>query len=134
MHYDNLVTLAESRRELGPVPSYWTVRRFLKAHGLVRRRRRGTRNTVGAERAAARLEEREVRSCEAEYVVVAFSLDILDESNHQFLTHCFDLPVVAIMPSTGRSFHYLSTNWGRARRRQQFSASERGIDAVQVIS
>ena len=68
LHFDNLVTLAESRRELGPVPSYWTVRRFLKAHGLVRRRRRGARNTVGAERAEARLEEREVRSYEAEYV------------------------------------------------------------------
>ena len=68
LHYDNLATLAESRRELGPVPSYWTVRRFLKTHGLVRRPRRGARNTVGAERAEARLEEREVRSYEAEYV------------------------------------------------------------------
>ena len=26
LHYDNLVTLAESGRELGPVPSYWTAR------------------------------------------------------------------------------------------------------------
>ena len=68
LHYDNLVTLAESNRKLGPVPSYWTVRRFMKAHGLARRPRRGARNTVGAERAAARLEEREVRSYEVEYV------------------------------------------------------------------
>ena len=27
LHYNNLVTLAESSRELEPVPSYWTVRR-----------------------------------------------------------------------------------------------------------
>ena len=45
-------------------------------------------------------------------------LDMLDESSHQFLTHCFDLPVVAIMPSTGRSFSCPpslppSTKWGR---------------------
>ena len=33
-YHDNLVTLAESRRELESVPSCWTVRRFLKAHGL----------------------------------------------------------------------------------------------------
>ncbi len=68
LHYDNLVTLAESRRELEPVPSYWTVRRFMKAHGLARRRRRGARTSAGAARAAARLEAREVRSYEAEYV------------------------------------------------------------------
>ena len=68
LHYDNLVTLAESRRELKSMPSYWTVRRFLKAHGLVRRRRRGARNSAGAERAEARLAAREVRSFEAEYV------------------------------------------------------------------
>lgn len=51
-------------------------------------------------------------------VILAFgllSLDILDESGHQFLTHCFDVPVVAIMPSTGRSFHLLSPKWGRTR-------------------
>ena len=28
LHYDNLVTLAESRRQLRPVPAYWTVRSF----------------------------------------------------------------------------------------------------------
>ena len=48
LHYDNLVTLAESRRDLRPVPSYWTVLRYLRAHGLERRPRRGARNTAGA--------------------------------------------------------------------------------------
>ena len=68
LHHDNLVALAEARSEVGPVPSYSTVRRFLKANGLFKRRRLTSRRTEGAERAEARLEDREVRSYEAEYV------------------------------------------------------------------
>ena len=68
LHHDNLVALAETRSELRPVPSYATVRRFLAAHGLTRRRPVTTRQTDGALAAAARLEAREVRSYEAEYV------------------------------------------------------------------
>ena len=68
LHHDNLVALAETRSELRPVPSYATVRRFLAAHGLTKRRPMTTRQTEGALAAAARLEAREVRSYEAEYV------------------------------------------------------------------
>ena len=68
LHHDNLVALAETRPELRPVPSYATVRRFLAAHGLTKRRPMTTRQTEGALAAAARLEAREVRSYEAEYV------------------------------------------------------------------
>jgi hypothetical protein len=68
LHHDNLVSLAETRSELRPVPSYPTVRRFLAAHGLTKRRPMTTRQTEGALAAAARLEAREVRSYEAEYV------------------------------------------------------------------
>src|ERR1700677_2154993 len=68
LHHDNLVSLAETRSELRPVPSYPTVRRFLGAHGLTKRRPMTTRQTEGALAAAARLEAREVRSYEAEYV------------------------------------------------------------------
>ena len=68
LHHDNLVALAETRAELRPVPSYATVRRFLAAHGLTKRRPMTTRQTDGALAAAARLEAREVRSYEAEYV------------------------------------------------------------------
>jgi len=68
LHHDNLVALAEKRVDLRPVPSYSTLRRFLKAHGLDKRRRVTTRRTDGAERAEARLFDREVRSYEAEYV------------------------------------------------------------------
>jgi putative transposase len=68
LHHDNLVAPAETRRELGPVPSYSAVRRFLAAHGLDKRRPLTARRTDGALAAAARLAEREVRSYEAEYV------------------------------------------------------------------
>jgi len=68
LHHDNLVALAEAKPEMAPVPSYSTVRRFLAAHGLFKRRRLTSRRTEGAERAEARLESREVRSYEAAYV------------------------------------------------------------------
>ena len=68
LHYDNLVALAETRPEVGPVPSYSTVRRYLRTHGLDKRRRLTSRQTAGALAAELRLTEREVRSFEAEYV------------------------------------------------------------------
>jgi putative transposase len=68
LHHDNLVALAESRPELAPLPSYATLRRFLKAHGLETRGPITSRRTEGVERAEARLLDREVRSYEAEYV------------------------------------------------------------------
>ena len=68
LHHDNLAALAETRSELRPVPSYATVRRFLAAHGLTKRYPMTTRQTDGALAAATRLEAREVRSYEAEYV------------------------------------------------------------------
>jgi putative transposase len=68
LHWENLRALAEKNAELGSLPSYSTVRRFFKAHALYKRRRVTSRRTEGAERAEARLSEREVRSYEAEYV------------------------------------------------------------------
>src|SRR6516225_72811 len=67
LHHDNLVALAETNPDLKPVPSYATLRRFLKANGLQKRRRLTSRRTQGAERAEARFLDREVRSYEAEY-------------------------------------------------------------------
>ncbi len=68
LHHDNLVALAETRPDLQPVPSYATLRRFMKANGLDRRRRLTQRRTDGADRAEARLIDREIRSYEVEYV------------------------------------------------------------------
>ncbi|MEA3092246.1 MAG: putative transposase, partial [Caballeronia sp.] len=68
LHHDNLASLAATNADLRPVPCYDTLRRFMKANGLDKRRRVTSRRTQGAERAQARLSEREIRSYEAEYV------------------------------------------------------------------
>ena len=75
LHADNLAVRVEEDARLGPMPSYSTVRRFLRAHGLFRRRRLGPRGSPGAARAEARFERREVRSYEAEYVHGLWHLD-----------------------------------------------------------
>ena len=68
LHYDNLVALATANPEVGVPPSYSTVRRFMKAHGLLRRRRLTSARTPAALAAEARLDELEVGSYEAAYV------------------------------------------------------------------
>jgi putative transposase len=75
LHHSNLQALAEQRPELGPVPSYSTIRRFFKAQGLIKRRRLSARRTAGVERAEARLLQREVRSYEAEYIGSLWHVD-----------------------------------------------------------
>jgi len=75
LHYDNLLALAAHEDSLGCVPSYATVRRFMKASGLLKSRPRSRRHTPGTERAARRLEQREVRSYEASHVHSLWHLD-----------------------------------------------------------
>jgi transposase InsO family protein len=75
LHRDNLVVRVADDPPLGPLPSYPTVRRFMVAHGLIKRRRRGPIGSPGAARAEARIEAREVRSYEAEYVNGLWHLD-----------------------------------------------------------
>ena len=65
LHYDNLAVLVKNDPALGLLPSYATITRFMRTHGFVRRRRVTSRQTEGAARAQARLDEREVRSYEA---------------------------------------------------------------------
>jgi putative transposase len=67
LHYDNLSALADAHQALGSMPSYATVRRYMKGKGLMRQRRIKSRPTPGEQRALARLEDREVRSYEVEY-------------------------------------------------------------------
>ncbi len=74
LHYDNLAALVAEDESLGPLPSYATVRRFMKRTGL-HRRRVNPRRTPGAEQAARRLEACEVRSYEAEHVHALWHLD-----------------------------------------------------------
>ena len=74
LHYDNLLALSESTPALQPMPSYSTLRRHLKARGLFRQRRLSAQRP-GEQRAAERLERREVRSYEAEYVNTLWHAD-----------------------------------------------------------
>lgn len=77
LHCDNLAALAEAAvSDIGAPPSYTTVRRFLRANGLDKRRALTWRKTAGALIAEARLEQREVRSFEAEHVNGLWHWDI----------------------------------------------------------
>jgi len=75
LHYDNLRARARRQTELGPVPSYSAVRRYMRAQGMRRAKGRRTPKTAGAEQAAERFEKREVRSYEAEYVGALYHAD-----------------------------------------------------------
>jgi transposase InsO family protein len=74
LHSDNLRVVLVTLRADAPCPSYASVRRYLKAHGLLRRRP-PRRNTEGAIAARDRLEQREVRSYEVERVLQLIHLD-----------------------------------------------------------
>jgi hypothetical protein len=70
LHHDNLrVTLGDR-----PCPSYPSVRRYLKAQGLLRTRT-PRRASDGARAARERLEQREIRSYEVEHVLQLLHLD-----------------------------------------------------------
>jgi hypothetical protein len=69
LHYDNLRVVLN-----GELPSYATVRRHMKQHGLLRRAR-PPRATDGALAARTRLEQVEVRSFEVDYVHALWHLD-----------------------------------------------------------
>jgi transposase InsO family protein len=75
LHVDNLAVLVEQAPEIGPMPSYSSVNRYLKSQGLFRMKRRRSVETAGTAIAQKRLEQLEVRSYEAEYVNGLWHLD-----------------------------------------------------------
>ena len=75
LHNDNLAVLVEQRPELGSMPSYVSVLRFMKSHGLFKRPRRGPVHSPGAQVAERRHEARETRSYENPYVNGLWHLD-----------------------------------------------------------
>ena len=75
LHTDNLAVLIEQKPELGSMPSYASVLRYMKGHGLFKRPRRGPAHSPGAQVAEARYEAREVRSYESEYTNALWHLD-----------------------------------------------------------
>jgi hypothetical protein len=85
LHYDNILVLAKEI-EFGSVPSYTTVRRYMRSHAMVRVRPTSRRLTEGTERAAQRLERFEVRSYEATHVHGLWHLDFHQGSRKVLLT------------------------------------------------
>ena len=75
LHYDNLRALAQTNPSLLSVPSYSSVMRFMKDHGFMRKSLPRGKRTPGLLKAEARLESREVRSYESEYVNGLWHLD-----------------------------------------------------------
>ena len=75
LHYDNLAALLKADPTLGPLRSYSTVRRYMRAHGLVRKPGLQPTRYPGEARAERRRQTREIRSYEAEYVGALWHLD-----------------------------------------------------------
>jgi hypothetical protein len=75
LHVDNLAVLAAKDPALGPMPSYPSVLRFMKAHGLLKQPRRGPVGSPGGAKAEERFLSREIRSYESEYVNALWHLD-----------------------------------------------------------
>ena len=73
LHHDNIVALAKEAPALSPVPSYTTVRRYMRAHGMFRlqKRRQG-------KAADATITPRETRSYELSYVNALWHFDFHD--------------------------------------------------------
>jgi len=74
LHYENLKVVVEKDPSLGSMPSYASVRRFMKGHGL-RKKPRRRKGGPGLEQAEQKLESREVRSFEVEHVNALWHLD-----------------------------------------------------------
>jgi len=72
---DNLAALIAKDPKLGPRPSYESVRRFMQAHGLFKRPRRGRGPSAGVEAAEQRFEALEIRSYQSAYVNALWHLD-----------------------------------------------------------
>lgn len=85
LHADNLAVLVEQDPSLQPTPSYTSVLRFMKSHGLIKRPRRGPVHSPGAQAAEHRYESREVRSYQSDYVNALWHLDFHHSSRRVLL-------------------------------------------------
>jgi putative transposase len=85
LHFDNLQVLLQAGPNRISIPSYSTVLRYMKNHGLVRKSMPRGKDTPGLRRAEERLERREVRSYESEYVNGLWHLDF-HHGSHKVMT------------------------------------------------
>ena len=79
LHHDNLGTLVREKPALGPLPSYTTVRRFMRDRGWLRHRKKPRKN-------AEAHEARETRSFEVSHVHALWHLDFHDGSRKVLTT------------------------------------------------
>jgi transposase InsO family protein len=86
LHYDNLAAWAKANPPSGRLPSYSTVKRYMQAHGQVRRPKPQPARHPGQAIAEARRQTREIRSYEAEYVGALWHLDF-HHGSLKVLTH-----------------------------------------------
>jgi putative transposase len=75
LHADNLAVLIQKEPALGAMPCYATIVRFMKVQGLIKRPRRGPVNSAGAQLTEHRIQTREIRSYESQYVNALWHLD-----------------------------------------------------------
>jgi len=75
LHYDNLRVLIEAESLHTAFPSYSSILRYMQASNMPRKSKRKGPNSPGAKKAARRLEQREVRSYEVDYVNGLWHLD-----------------------------------------------------------
>jgi len=75
LHYDNLAALVKADPSLGRLPSYSTIKRYMQAHGWVRKPRLRPSARPGEARAETRRQAREIRSFEATHVGALWHLD-----------------------------------------------------------
>lgn len=74
LHFENLAAAIRAKPELGTLPSYPTVRRYMQRTGLVRQKRRGRAAEIEVH------EQREVRSFEVEHPSALWHLDFHEAS------------------------------------------------------
>jgi len=92
LHYDNLSPRLDKQPQQGPLPSYTTIRRFMKQNGLIKKKRRRRRDGApetsppSANRHES-FEAREVRSFESEYVNALWHLDYHHGSRKLLSSH-----------------------------------------------
>jgi putative transposase len=80
LHWDNLVARARMDAAVEPIPSYQSLRRYMRASGLYRRKRRKLPDTPGGRLSTAHHEQRETRSFEVATVNGLWHLDFHDGS------------------------------------------------------
>jgi putative transposase len=75
LHYDNLAALVKADPLLGRPPSYSTIKRYMQAHGLLKKPGILSHTRPGEVRAEERRQTREIRSYEATHVGALWHLD-----------------------------------------------------------